>query len=304
MKSKLTVKRKGIILAGGKGTRLIPITRSISKQLMPVYDKPMIYYPLTTLMMAGIVEILVIVNKRDLQSFKYLLGDGSQWGISIEFAIQEEPEGIAQAFIIGESFLKGYPSALILGDNLFHGSNLIDLLRRKIIQTSSASIFTYPVSNPQDYGVVNFDKEFTPISIEEKPNKPNSCHAITGLYFYDESVVERAKSIKKSSRDELEITDINKNYLNDNLLNVERMGRGMTWLDTGNFDALHEASSYIRTLEHRQGLKVGCPEELAWRFGLISKEDLITLANNQIKSGYGRYLLKVVESDASSIIYS
>ena len=304
MKSKVTVKRKGIILAGGKGTRLIPITRAVSKQLMPVYDKPMIYYPLTTLMMAGIVEILVIVNERDLQAFKDLLGDGSQWGLSIQYTIQNEPEGIGQAFIIGESFLQGYPCALVLGDNLFHGSNLIELLRRKNIERFPATIFTYPVRNPQDYGVINFDKSFSPISIEEKPDIPKSSHAITGLYFYDESVVERAKTIRKSSRHELEITDINKNYLQDGLLNVERMGRGMTWLDTGNFDALHEASSYIRTLEHRQGLKVGCPEEIAWRFGLISKQDLINLAQNQIKSGYGDYLLRVIETDASPIIYN
>ncbi len=288
--------RKGIILAGGSGTRLAPLTCAVSKQLMPVYDKPMIYYPLTTLMLAGIREVLIITTPADQASFARLLGDGSLWGISIHYAVQESPDGLAQAFLIGADFLAGSPAALVLGDNLFHGHDLIPQLQSSQTVQEGATVFAYPVSDPERYGVVEFDGSGRAISIEEKPTQPRSRYAITGLYFYDDSVVERARQVVPSPRGELEITDLNKQYLEAGLLRVELMGRGMAWLDTGTPDSLHEASSYIRTLEHRQGLKVGCPEEVAWRMGWIDDAQLSQLAEPQKKSGYGTYLLQLLDS--------
>tara|TARA_Y100001968_G_scaffold294297_1_gene300783 strand:- start:522 stop:1394 length:873 start_codon:yes stop_codon:yes gene_type:complete len=288
--------RKGIILAGGNGSRLSPITKSVSKQLLPVYDKPMIYYPLTTLMLAGIKDILIITNERDIQNFVNLLGDGSSFGISIRFAVQSKPEGIAQAFLIGDSFIKRDPVALVLGDNLFHGDKLVS----KIVQASKnidgATIFGYPVSDPERYGVIEFDSNRKVLSIEEKPKRPKSRYAITGLYFFDSSVVEKARKVTPSNRGELEITDIHRMYLNEGLLNVSLLGRGMTWLDTGTFDSLNDASSYIRTLENRQGLKVGCPEEVAWRQGWIDSNQTKKLAERLTSSGYGNYLLQLLGS--------
>lgn len=263
---------------------------------MPVYDKPMIYYPLTTLMLAGIREVLIITTPADQASFARLLGDGSLWGISIQYAVQESPDGLAQAFLIGADFLAGSPAALVLGDNLFHGHDLIPQLQSSQTVQEGATVFAYPVSDPERYGVVEFDGSGRAISIEEKPTQPRSRYAITGLYFYDGSVVERARQVVPSPRGELEITDLNKQYLEDGLLRVELMGRGMAWLDTGTPDSLHEASSYIRTLEHRQGLKVGCPEEVAWRMGWIDDAQLSQLAEPQKKSGYGTYLLQLLDS--------
>ncbi len=286
-------KRKGIILAGGTGSRLFPITKGVSKQLVPVYDKPMIYYPLTTLMKAGITQILVITNSDYLNSFKKLLKDGKQFGISISYAIQDKPKGIAEAFLIGADFLDGSPVALILGDNLYNGENLENSLNKISFNSKGGTVFAYFVKDPENYGVAEFDSEYNIINIEEKPVNPKSNWAITGLYFYDEFVVDKAKLIKPSKRGELEITDLNNLYLRDGSLKIELMKRGTAWLDTGNPDSLHEASSYIKTLEQRQGLKVGCPEEVSWNLGLINDSQLIELAKNYSSSQYGEYLLNL-----------
>jgi len=294
------VKRKGIILAGGDGSRLYPITKVISKQLMPVYDKPMIYYPLSTLMLTGIKAILIITSPRDRNSFKELLGDGSQFGIDIQYKIQEKPDGIAQAFLIAEDFIKDHNVTLILGDNLFHGDFLVNRLQKNYFLNEGASIFAYSVSDPQRYGVVEFDSKGIAYNIEEKPKNPKSKFAITGLYFYDNSVIEKAKKIKPSNRGELEITDLNKMYMQEDRLIVEKMNRGMTWLDTGTTDSLHEASSYIRTLERRQGLKIGCPEEVAWRMGFINDAQLYSLSFDLTKSGYGEYLQNILNENKNT----
>ena len=290
------MKRKGILLAGGTGTRLYPITQVVSKQLLPVYDKPMVFYPLTTLMLAGIKEVLVITTPQDQSAFEYLLGDGSAWGMQISYAIQPSPDGLAQAFLIGAEFLDGAPAALILGDNIFYGHDLSPQLLASNSSSQGATLFAYPVSDPERYGVVEFDDDGKVLNIEEKPQRPKSTFAVTGLYFYDETVVERARSVQPSARGELEITDLNLDYFKDDLLKVELMGRGMAWLDTGTCDSLHEATAYIRTLEHRQGLKVGCPEEVAWRLGWITGDELAELAKPLLKSGYGDYLLKLLQT--------
>lgn len=286
---------KGIILAGGSGTRLYPITFSVSKQLLPVYDKPMIYYPLSTLMLMDIKDILIITSPQDLYKFKDLLGDGSSWGINISYKIQKHPNGIAEAFILGADFIGDEDVTLILGDNLFFGHNLPLLLKKSSKNLNGATVFAYPVKNPKDYGVIDFDKNFNAISVEEKPDNPKSNYAITGLYIYDKNVVDIAKSIKPSKRGELEITDINKTYLENKKLSVEILSRGIAWLDTGSHDSLLEASNFIQVIEKRQGLKVCCPEEISWRNGWISFDELKHLAKPILNSGYGKYLLGLKE---------
>ena len=282
--------RKGIILAGGSGTRLHPLTLPVSKQLMPIYDKPMIYYPLSVLMMGGIRDILIITTPQDQAGFKALLGDGAQWGLAIEYAVQPKPEGLAQAFTIGADFIGGEPSALVLGDTIFYGHGFPELLRAADARTSGATVFGYYVADPSAYGVVSFDAEGRAETIEEKPANPRSHYAVTGLYFYDDTVVERARSIKPSARGELEITDLNRLYLDESKLNVEIMGRGFAWLDTGTHGSLLDAGNYVRIVEERQGLKISCPEEIAWRMGFIDDGQLERLAEPLKKSGYGRYL--------------
>jgi glucose-1-phosphate thymidylyltransferase len=290
--------RRGIILAGGSGTRLYPVTQTTSKQLLPVYDKPMIYYPLSALMLAGIRDILVISTPFDMPRFEHLLGDGSKWGIRISFAVQPSPDGLAQAFIIGKDFVKGGPSALILGDNIFYGHDLSKTLQQASQRTSGATVLAYAVTDPERYGVIEFDGAGKAMSIEEKPQAPKSRYAVTGLYFYDEEVVDIAASIKPSARGELEITDVNRYYLEKGRLHAEILGRGMAWLDTGTHDSLVEAASFIQTIEKRQGLKVACPEEIAFRLGFISEAELEALAVALGKSSYGAYLLSLLDRPA------
>ena len=286
--------RKGIILAGGSGTRLYPVTQAVSKQLMPVYDKPMVYYPLTTLMLAGIRDILLISTPNDTPRFTELLGDGSQWGLNIQYCVQPSPDGLAQAFTLGKHFVGNSPSALVLGDNIFYGHELVEQLNSANEANSGATVFAYHVTDPERYGVVEFDKDYKALSIEEKPSKPRSNYAVTGLYFYDNQVCDIAASIKPSARGELEITDINRAYLNQNTLRVEVMGRGYAWLDTGTHDSLLDAAGFIATLQKRQGLMVACPEEIAYRQGWISAEAVQKVADRLKKNSYGQYLNKIL----------
>ena len=292
--------RKGIILAGGSGTRLYPVTQVISKQLLPIYDKPMIYYPLTTLMLAGIKDILIISTPQDTPRFESLLQDGQQWGLHFRYAVQPSPDGLAQAFIIGRDFIGSDPSALILGDNIFHGHEFSFLLNDAANKKEGASIFAYSVNNPKDYGVIGFDRKGGVVSLEEKPSQPKSNYAVTGLYFYDNQVLDIAADITPSARGELEITDVNRRYLEMGQLSVSRMGRGFAWLDTGTHESLLEAAQFVEILERRQGLKIACPEEIAWRMGNISDEQFERLAQSLKKNGYGQYLLKILSQERVS----